>query len=211
MPAWRHKRAWLLYLYGGQNISGCLFALAGLGLFFTGYITDGWFPIVIGLYAAGWLLMWRGKSAIDISFGDEVSTEDMLHCIDELIRASKSRLPAEGLDHLRKIRQTIADVMPRLLSDPALSACVVALKNAVTRDLPGTINNYLRLPAVFASLHVVDKGKTCRQLLLEQLSLLHGQLQKTVESIYRNDAEALIVNGLFLEEKSRPVKFIVDQ
>ncbi|MDR1661891.1 MAG: hypothetical protein LBR95_05615 [Azoarcus sp.] len=210
MPAFPSKKRLLLYLYSNQNIAGCILALLGLGIFFSGYIADGWLPIVVGLYAAGWLLMWREKSEIDISFSHDVSAEDMREYIDALILASKSRLPAKGRQYLEKIRKTVADVTPRLVDDATMPDYLVTLNNAITRDLPQTINNYLQLPEAFATLHVVDKGKTCKDLLLEQLALLDRQLARIAENIHKNDAEALIVNGRFLKEKFHPVEFMVD-
>ncbi len=84
---------------------------------------------------------------------------------------------------------------------------VVTLVNAVTRDLPGTVKNYLRLPTAFASMHIVENGKTSKQLLLEQLDILDGQLGKIATNIYKDDAEALVTNGWFLKEKFHTVSF----
>ncbi|VGO07663.1 hypothetical protein AMB3_3526 [plant metagenome] len=50
-------------------------------------------------------------------------------------------------------------------------------------------------------------GKTSRQLFIEQLDLLDGQLVKIAESIYRHDAEAVVANGKFLQDKFRPIAY----
>jgi len=78
----------------------------------------------------------------------------------------------------------------------------------VTRDLPQTVRNYLQLPPAFAAVHTVEGGKTCKQLLLDQLDILANQLTKLSELINKDDAEALIKNGKFLQEKFQPVSFI---
>jgi hypothetical protein len=82
------------------------------------------------------------------------------------------------------------------------------LPNVITRDLPETVRNYLNLPTVFSSIHVVKDGKTCKQLLIEQLDFLNLELRKIAENVYKDDAEALIVNGKFLEEKFHSIKFV---
>jgi len=84
----------------------------------------------------------------------------------------------------------------------------LTLVNAVTRDLPTTIANYLRLPHAYATFHQIEGGRTAKQLLLEQLDLLHGQLTKIADSAYRDDAEALVVNGKYLKEKFHPTVFL---
>src|SRR5262249_41356431 len=43
----------MLYLYSANNIAGCLLAMGGLALFFTGVIDAYWWAIVAGLYGAG--------------------------------------------------------------------------------------------------------------------------------------------------------------
>lgn len=211
MPIVSLKMRVLLFLYSNQNIVGCMLALLGLGLFFCGYIGDWWLAIVCGLYATGWLLLWHGRNTLDLATRIEINQANLLASIEELIDKSKTRLPAEAVEYLQSIRQTVIEVAPKLYDDSATAEYAISLTNAVTRDLPQTIKNYLQLPTAFATLHIIDKGKTCKQLLLDQLQLLNAQLQKIAENVYQDDAEALIVNGRFLEEKFRPVSFITDQ
>ena len=96
---------------------------------------------------------------------------------------------------------------PKLFSGDVAIEHVVTVVHAVTRDLPGTVKNYLRLPAAFASMHVVENGKTAKQMLLEQLDILDGQLAKIATNIYKDDAEALVTKGWFLKEKLHTVSF----
>lgn len=75
-------------------------------------------------------------------------------------------------------------------------------------DIDGVVTSYGRLPTAFATLHPVDNGKTCKQLLLEQLALLDAQLRKIAESVYKEDADAVVVNGKFLQEKFHSMNFL---
>ena len=84
----------------------------------------------------------------------------------------------------------------------------ISLINAVTRDLPETVKNYVQLPKAFATMHTIENGKTCKQLFLEQLDFLSEQLSKIAENVYKDDAEALVVNGKFLQEKFHTVAFV---
>ncbi len=59
-----------------------------------------------------------------------------------------------------------------------------------------------------ADMPVVENGKTCKQLLIDQLDLLNTQLSKIAENVYKDDADALVVNGKFLEEKFHSLSFV---
>lgn len=197
----------LLFLYSTQNLVGSALAIAGLGLFFGGLIADWWFPIVAGLYGLGWLAVPRDKE-LEIQVGNEATQANLIASVEALIHESKSRLPHEALERLQRIRDVVVGLAPKLFSGDLAMNNVISLVNAVTRDLPETVRNYLHLPTAFATMVVVDSGKTSKQLLLEQLDILDRQLASIAENIYKDDAEALVVNGRFLQEKFHAVSFI---
>ena len=201
------KMRMLLFLYSTQNLLGCSLAIGGLALFFSGIIADGWFLIVIGLYVAGWFAVPR-DAELELRVRNEASRSDLTDAITELIEQSKSKLPHEAVERLEQIRTVVLDLAPKLFSGEMAMNSASSLINAVTRDLPETVRNYTHLPTAFATLHVIDNGKTCKQLLIEQLDLLSAQLSKIAASIYQEDAAALVVNGKFLQEKFHAVSFI---
>jgi len=196
----------LLFLYSTRNLVGSGLAIGGLALFFVGVISDWWFPIVAGLYALGWLAV-PGSKELELQVRNESTQANLVESLEELISASKSRLPAEAAERLNRIHTVVTELAPKLFSGDVAMEHVVTLVHAVTRDLPGTVRNYLRLPPAFASMHVVENGKTAKQLLLEQLDILDGQLVKIATNIYKDDAEALVTNGWFLKEKFHTVSF----
>ncbi|MFZ6710729.1 hypothetical protein [Undibacterium sp. TC9W] len=197
----------LLFLYSTQNLLGCCLALLGLGMFFTGIIADWWFPIVAALYAVAWLAIPADKE-LELQLQSESSQSSLTDSVDALIRESKSRLPHEAVDGLHRIQSILQDLAPKIFSGEVAMNYVSLLINAVNRDLPQTIKNYLHLPTAFATMHVIENGKTCKQLLLEQLHLLETQLGKIATDIYKNDADSLVINGEFLKEKFHTVSFI---
>ncbi len=205
------KTRLLLFLYGTPNIVGCTLALVGLGLFFGGVIGNWWLAIVAGLYAVGWLST-SGSRELELDLREGEAQVTLVEQIDTLIAKSRKQLPAEATDRLHAIRQILEALMPKLqgLADAGTIAMdqVFTLVNAVTRDLPTTIANYVRLPQAYANLHPIERGKTAKQLLLEQLDLLHSQLKKIADSAYREDAEALVVNGRYLKEKFHSTGFL---
>lgn len=201
------KMRFFLFLYSTKNLVGSALAIAGLGLFFGGVITDWWLLIVITLYAIGWLAM-PGDKEMELKIRGEATQSNLTDGIAELINESKTRLPHEAVTQLERIHAIVTDLGPRLFVGDVAPAYVISIINAVMRDLPETVKNYIRLPSTFASLHVIDAGKTSKQLFLEQLDILCEQLSAISLNVYKDDADALVVNGKFLQEKFRPVSFL---
>jgi hypothetical protein len=196
-----------LFLYGTRNLAGCALALVGLALFFGGVISDWWLAIVAGLYAVGWLAV-PSSSRLATEVQNEAGQTALTEAVETLIKKGGKRLPQEAVTRLQSIAGVVRELAPRLSAGQVAVPEVIALTNAVTRDLPQTVSNYLRLPPFFASMHAVEGGRTCKQLFLAQLDFLGEQLSKISESIYQRDAEAIVANGKFLQEKFQPVSFI---
>jgi len=69
-------------------------------------------------------------------------------------------------------------------------------------DLPAHRPGGLSQPArAYATLHPVQDGKTPRQVLLDQLTLLEGKMTEVADDVHRNDTDRLLANGRFLEER----------
>ena len=207
MDALSAKMKIVLFLYSTKNLVGCILALMGLGGFFFGLFQDWWFPITAGLYAVGWLAVPADES-FGIQIHEEATMENWISGLDELIQESKHKLPHEALNKLHSIQEMVVALAPKLFSGTMAMDYAISMTNAINRDLPETVENYMRLPPVFATLYIVDQGKTCKQLLLEQLDFLNEQLTKIAENVYKADAEALVVNGNFLKEKFHAVSFV---
>jgi hypothetical protein len=194
----------LLFLYSSRNIVGCVLALLGLAAFFTGVIVQWWLPICLGLYAAG-ALMVPSETLIDAEAYQRYDGQRLVEGVQQLIADTRKKLPADALAVLQSIPVVLEALLPRLTgmnNSPMLPPDQVqTVIGAITRDLPQTITGYLRLPTAFATLHPVEKGKTAKDLLTEQLSLLKNQLDKIAEAAFRDDADALLTNGQYLKEK----------
>jgi hypothetical protein len=197
----------LLFLYSTSNLVGSTLALLGLGLFFASVYDEWWFPIVVGLYATGWMVV-PADQELEIQVRNEATQANLTQSVNELLDETRNKLPREAVERLQKIQQIVLDLAPKLFDGGMAMTYSISLINAVTRDLPETVRNYLHLPAAFASLHVIEGGKTCKQLLIQQLDLLSAQLSSIAENVYKDDADALVVNGKFLEEKFHSLSFV---
>jgi len=193
-----------LFLYSTGNIAGCVLALGGLGLFFAGIIHVWWWAIVAGLYGAG-ALGWPRSDLARTAERTELSSEALASQVRKLVDSVASGLPKESLDRLRGIQGTLSELLPRLkeLRDRG----VISAKDSFTvietvrRYLPDTLGAYLRLPRFYAQMQTLADGRTASQTLLAQLTVLDTSLQDVARSAFAGDAEALVVNGHFLQDK----------
>jgi len=197
-----------LYLYGYPNIVGSVLGLVGLALYFTGIIGPGWPYIVFGLYALGGVLTWQVAPAeAHLEIARELHAGALLAELDQLVKQVAKRLPKEALALLHALRDTLGELLPRLADSPVFSNEVHSVEKTVRDYLPVTLENYLRLPPVFAHMHKLAGGKTADAQLQEQLELLLTQMRTMLQGALADDARALAENGTFLRERFTPYDF----
>ncbi len=193
-----------LFLYSPGNILGCLLAMGGLGLFFGGVIHVYWWAIVAGLYGAG-VLGWPRNDLAQTAEQTELSTDMLAQQVRKLVDSVARGLPKDALDTLHSIHATLSELLPRLheLRDRG----VISAKDSfivvetVRRYLPDTLAAYLRLPKFYAQMQTLADGRTASETLLEQLRVLDTSLKDVAVSAFAGDAETLVSNGQFLQNK----------
>jgi hypothetical protein len=195
----------LLYLYSTRNIVACCAALIGPTLLFLGVISQGWLLITAALYAAGYFAT-PAPHVLDANLAQSLSFEDLVERLDQIVRDAKSHLQPAMIEHLESIRRSITEVLPRL--GRGLDDNLFTVRETVFRYLPETLASYVALPPAFRATRVLKAGKTARDLLTEQLTILDDQLKEVVDNVARGDAEALLANGKFLEAKFRQRAFL---
>lgn len=188
----------LLYLYSTKNIVGCLLALVGLVLFFTGIIGALWPVIVVGLYLFG-VLVTPSPKTIDLRAGFD--PDDVRKAMDHEIRAVSGRVPPDILARVQSIQQIILGILPRSGALPPGSPELFVVERTATEYLPTALESYLNLPRAYATLHPVQDGKTPKQVLMDQLMLLESKMNEVADDVHRNDTDRLLANGRFLEER----------
>jgi hypothetical protein len=186
------------YLYSTKNLVGCLLALVGLVLHFTGVIGPLWPLIVVGLYVVGVLLA-PGTSSINLRSGFEPN--DVRKALEREVFMVSGRLPPDVMAKVQSIQQIILGILPRsgvLASD---SPELYIVQRTATEYLPTALESYLNLPRAYATLHPIQQGKTSKQVLLDQLGLLESKMSEVADDVHRYDADRLLANGRFLEER----------
>lgn len=187
------------------NIAGCFLGLLGLSIHFQGLVGQGWPWMVAALYALGWLAAYRwrdaGTPAAMAPPRRKPGGIPLLAELDGLIDEAGLALPMEARRLLHSIRANLAQLIPRLADSALYSQETHTVESTIRRYLPATLANYLRLPPEYARNQILSQGKTARDLLVEQLALLDGHLQKLLKNVLEDDARALLANGRFLTDK----------
>jgi len=188
----------LKYLYSTKNIVGSLLAVVGLVLFFTGVVGALWPVITIGLYLIG-VLVTPGTASIDLRSGFD--PDDVRKALDHEVHVVSGRVPAEVFAKVQSIQQIILGILPRSGALPPGSPELFVVERTATDYLPTALESYLNLPRAYATLHPVQDGKTAKQVLMDQLTLLESKMTEVADDVHRNDTDRLLANGRFLEER----------
>jgi hypothetical protein len=189
----------VVYLGSMKNITGCAFGLVGLVLFFTGVIGDIWFVIVPALYLAGALIA-PARPARTL-FGGMLDPGGVRASLKSLRRDIHSRVPPDIEARVATITKTIEGILPRAGRLTPGSQDVFILQRTATDYLPTALRTYMDLPRDYADTHPVEKGRTARQVLTDQLDLLAEQMDEVATAVNRNDVDRLLAHGRFLEER----------
>jgi hypothetical protein len=188
----------LLYLYSRKNIVACLLALLGIALFFLGIIGPVWPAVVVGMYLIG-ALVTPGGQKWSLIGGEDVS--DLSGSLASQVSAVKGKLPDDVYQKVLSIQQTLQSILPKITRLGPGSRDAFIVQKAITDYLPSTLQAYLNLPRAYATLHRMSDGRTAAQVVLDQLTLLDGKLQEVADAVNKNDTDALLANGRFLEDR----------
>jgi hypothetical protein len=184
---------------------GCVLALGGLVLYFTGVIHLYWGLIVAGLYFGGVIMSPRGETLAQTAASTELSADQLAEQLRWLVDSVAKGLPVESHDCLRNIQSTLTELLPRLkqLQDRGIisSKDSFTVVETVRRYLPDTLAAYLRLPRRYAHMQPLADGRTASVTLLHQLRLLDASLKDIARDAFTGDAEKLVINGQFLQGK----------
>src|SRR2546421_1657717 len=140
-----------------------------------------------------------GRDKIDLSTGFD--PKDVEEALDIQVRTITGKLPPELMAKVLKIRQIILGILPRLGNLPPGSPQLFVIERTATDYLPTSLQAYLNLPRAYATRHAVQDGKTPKEVLLDQLSLLEAKMNEVADDVHRNDSDRLLAHGRFLEER----------
>src|ERR1700682_475389 len=121
--------------------------------------------------------------------------------VDRQVRVITGKVPPEVMAKVLKIRQTILGILPRSGNLAPGSPELFGIERTATNYLPTSLQAYLHLPKAYAIRHQVQNGKTPKEILLDQLTLLENKMNEVADDVHRNDSDRLLAHGRFLEER----------
>lgn len=111
--------------------------------------------------------------------------------LDAQASAKIETIKASLLTALGKMRQTADETDPNLYN----------VRQIALEYLPNTVDKFLALPPALIAAETLASGKSPQTALHEQLDVLDSALNRMVNSLYKGDAQELLVHGHFLRDK----------
>jgi hypothetical protein len=139
------------------------------------------------------------RKPIDLSAGFDPN--NVKQALDTQVRMITGKVPPEVMAKVLKIRQTILGILPRSGNLPPGSPELFIIERTATNYLPSSLQAYLDLPRGYATRHPVQDGKTSKDVLLDQLTLLETKMNEVASDVIRNDSDRLLAHGRFLQER----------
>jgi len=140
-----------------------------------------------------------GRRKIDLRSGFD--SNDVKDALDSQVRLITGKVPPEVMAKVLKIRQIILGILPRSGNLPPGLPQLFVIERTATDYLPTSLQAYLNLPRAYATQHPVQDGKTPKEVLLDQLTLLETKMNEVADDVHRNDSDRLLAHGRFLEER----------
>lgn len=192
------------FLYSSRNIAGCLLALAGLGLHFSGLIPGlQWLPITVGLYLIAVLLV-PGEKTVGLSLDQASNLTDVKNALDQLLSSIKGRVSPDIYTRVASIQASILVTLGNgnggaansMVADPN----VYLIRQTALSYLPEALNGYLALPGLYRDRSLAGR-RSAHDTLLDQLNLMDQKMHEVADAMVAHDTDRLEAHGRFLAEK----------
>jgi hypothetical protein len=201
----------LRFLYSRKNIGASLLALGAAALFVVGMpgglIGLAAIPVAYGL---GYVLI-PGERGVALTLMNANDVYHMKQGLNDLVYSVRFRV---ANDVMAALEDTVAAVTLTLPADgspgmTAIDPTVMLIRATALHYLPEALNTYLALPRMYAERVPVQDDKTARDVLIDQLRLIGSKMRETATAMYHNDADQLLANARFLQERFADSNFKV--
>jgi hypothetical protein len=149
----------------------------------------------------------EGRTLHLVEDADLRTQPEIIAALDRMTSRVEGLVSADDLAALRRIRDEAAialtpDEGPIDLADHEMWL----VRQICTDYLPRALEHYLALPPELALEPVLD-GRSARQVLDEQLTLIEGRLHQMAERTYKREAGGLLNHARFVADSLRPDPF----
>lgn len=130
---------------------------------------------------------------------------EVRRALPKLEQLDTRRLPASLRLKVAQIRRKIDALLRYADQFPVGSEDLYVIQRTATDYLPNTLKAYLAMPPGSENAPVDAEGRTAWRILWEQLTLIESRLDGVAADVRRRNADKLVENGRFLEERFRDV------
>jgi hypothetical protein len=193
----------LRFLLSRKNIGATILALGAAALFVLG-VTGGLVGLALipALYVLGYFLI-PGEQGVKFTFFDDRDAQQIRQGLSDMTYSIRFRVADDVQAAVEDVSRSIQLTLPPP-GTPGLSAIdptVMLIRQTALHYLPRVLDDYLAIPRMYAERVVVQDGKTARDVLIEQLRVMESKMKETAQAMYRNDADRLLINARFLQER----------
>jgi len=193
----------LRFLASRKNVAGCILAAGAAALLVLG-ITGGPLGILAipALYALGYFLV-RPEQGVKLTFFDERDTQQIRQGLNDLTYSLRFRVADDVMAAVEDLCRSVLLTLPPA-GAPGLAAIdptVMLIRQTALHYLPKSLDEYLAIPRMYAENVQIQDGKTARDILIEQLKMMSQKMQETAQAMYKYDADRLLSNARFLQER----------
>jgi hypothetical protein len=166
------------------------------------------------LIAAGAWLFWhqdgrhyrrRHARATWVAHGTPARSERQQPTTQQPKKAAKlrpSELPIDMQVKVEQIRRKVDVLLSYADRFPPFSQDLYLVRQTASDYLPRTVNSFLSMPSDSVDTPMASTcGRTARQELTAQLDLLDKKLDDIAQDLQRQDADRLVANRRFLEQR----------
>lgn len=194
------------FLFSNKNLTGLGFSSIIIILAFFGILKSLILPLTIMCYILGYFITPKEELTETDTNANNNSIEaylDILAEINSNVNKS-STLPVEAKKIVTNISNTTTELLNFQKQKNTLNNTTedsLILQSILETYLPKIINQYNLLPANYANNTKSSNGKTAKEMIIEQLTILDEKITEISHNIYENDVTAMKVNGNFLKKK----------
>jgi hypothetical protein len=133
--------------------------------------------------------------------GERSRLNEARRALPRLQQLDTRRLPASIRLKVAQIRRKIETLLRHADEFPVGSEDLYVLQQTATEYLPSTLNAYMAMPPGSENAPVDAEGRTAWRILWDQLTLIESRLDTVAADVRRRNADRLVANGRFLEER----------
>jgi hypothetical protein len=197
------------FLLSRKNIGASLLALGGVALFALGF-PGGLLGLALipALYAIGYVVI-RPELGVKLTLFDERDAQSIRLGLSDLVYSLRFRVSNDVMAAVENCAHAITLTLPET-GAPGMSAIdptVMLIRQTALHYLPKALDDYLAIPRMYAERAPVQDGKTSKDVLIAQLNMIEQKMRETAQDMYHYDADRLLSNARFLQERFAQSEF----